>query len=191
MRRCVQVPSTEQSGSTTIDWGRRRAVGIFEHVSRGPLTGTHGSSISEMESYELRVYGERVNGRPSRVAWRSCWRHRRERFLQIPLRHARSENMIGSSVVVLPIPNEGGQLVLRQGRKDWTLDLADTLTYSLYYEPPHPGASYISMPRHATRNSKRRSSNSSTSPPCQKAATLATTSCMSTSATKAGHLTHS
>ena len=35
--------------------------------------------------------------------------------------------MFGSMVVVLPTPHEGGQFVLRQGEKEWTIDLADRL----------------------------------------------------------------
>jgi len=37
----------------------------------------------------------------------------------------RSQDMFGSLVVVLPILHEGGQFVLRQGDKEWTIDFAD------------------------------------------------------------------
>ena len=37
----------------------------------------------------------------------------------------RGQNMFGSLVVVLPTAHEGGQLVLRQEEKEWTLDFTD------------------------------------------------------------------
>ena len=86
--------------------------------------------------------------------------------------------MFGSLVVILPTAHEGGQFVLRQGEKEWTLDFTDrfaaatkpsacfvafygdieheilpitsgyrvTLTYNLYHQPIHPGASSIPTP---------------------------------------------
>ena len=37
----------------------------------------------------------------------------------------RGQDMFGSLVVVLPTLHEGGQFVLRQGEKEWTIDFAD------------------------------------------------------------------
>lgn len=85
--------------------------------------------------------------------------------------------MVGSLVVVLPTQHEGGQLVLRQGTQEWTLDFANmltaatdplvfyvadvehevlpvtsgyrvTLTYNLDCKPSHPSTIYISTPFH-------------------------------------------
>ena len=40
----------------------------------------------------------------------------------------RGQDMFGSLVVVLPNAHEGGQFVLRQGDKEWTLDFTDKFT---------------------------------------------------------------
>ncbi|KAF8133348.1 hypothetical protein EV363DRAFT_1326017 [Boletus edulis] len=91
------------SFSTLLD---PHSLGIHEQVSKALLTRCHGTMDAEL--YKLNVYGK-VD------------------FFKAHKDTPRNKNMFGSLVVLLPTAHEGGQFVLRQGEKEWTLDLASEL----------------------------------------------------------------
>ncbi|KAF9235657.1 hypothetical protein BU15DRAFT_77778 [Melanogaster broomeanus] len=78
-------------------------LGIHREITQGLLTSFRGV---EIELYKLNVYGKGDFFKPHKDT-------------------PRGRRMIGSLVVVLPTQHEGGQLVLRRGRKEWTVDFAD------------------------------------------------------------------
>ena len=103
-----------------------RNLGILERVSRGLLTRTRGPGITEMELYKLNVYGERRASFRKRGAISHIGAHTGKGvFFKRHQDTPRNESMVGSLVVVLPTQHEGGQLALRQGGKEWTVDFAD------------------------------------------------------------------
>ncbi|KAF8549532.1 hypothetical protein OG21DRAFT_582450 [Imleria badia] len=61
----------------------------------------------DMELYKSNVYGKGA-------------------FFEAHKDTSRSQDMFGSLVVVLPTVHEGGQLVLRLGQKEWTIDFTET-----------------------------------------------------------------
>ncbi|EMD39478.1 hypothetical protein CERSUDRAFT_111780 [Gelatoporia subvermispora B] len=50
------------------------------------------------------------------------------------------KNMFGSLVVVFPTQHEGGTLLLRHGKKQWTFDSANLLS-----EAPQPSIAYVAF----------------------------------------------
>ena len=102
-----------------------RSLGIQEQASKALLTRGYGPM--DMELYELNVYGK-----PRRLCVFHCPQHQpysvgiigKGDFSKAHKDMPRAENMFGSLVVVLPTAHEGGQIVLHQAEKEWTLDFA-------------------------------------------------------------------
>ncbi|KAI9571699.1 hypothetical protein HD554DRAFT_2016574 [Boletus coccyginus] len=81
-----------------------RTLGIYDEVSKALLTQSFATM--DMELYKLNVYGKGD-------------------FFKAHKDTPRSQDMFGSLVVVLPTQHQGGQFVLRQEEKEWTIDFAD------------------------------------------------------------------
>ncbi|KAG9308471.1 hypothetical protein JVU11DRAFT_11813 [Chiua virens] len=96
-----------------------RSLGIHEQVSKALLPEKHG--MMDMELYKLNVYGK-------------------EDFFKAHKDTPRDQDMFGSLVVVFPTPHEGGQLVLRQDEKEWTIDSADNFANAKV-----PSACYVAF----------------------------------------------
>ncbi|KAF8840622.1 hypothetical protein BDN67DRAFT_990258 [Paxillus ammoniavirescens] len=80
-----------------------RSLGIHDQIIQGLFTRDRGV---QMELYKLNVYGKGDFFKPHQDT-------------------PRGEGMVGSLVVVLPTQHEGGQFVLRNGRKEWAIDFTD------------------------------------------------------------------
>ncbi|KAI9458456.1 CHAT domain-containing protein [Boletus coccyginus] len=81
-----------------------RSLRIHEQATNVLLT--QGFATMDMELYKLNVYGKGD-------------------FFKAHKDTPRGQDMFGSLVVVLPTLHEGGEFVLRQGEKEWTIDFAD------------------------------------------------------------------
>ncbi|KAF8133299.1 hypothetical protein EV363DRAFT_1162239 [Boletus edulis] len=81
-----------------------RSLGIHEQVSKALLTQNYATMDAEL--YKLNVYGKGD-------------------FFKAHKDTPRGQDMFGSLVIVLPTAHKGGQFVLRQGEKEWTLDFAN------------------------------------------------------------------
>ncbi|KAF8439935.1 hypothetical protein L210DRAFT_3612476 [Boletus edulis BED1] len=104
------------SFSTLLD---PRSLGIHEQVSKALLTESHATMDAEL--YKLNVYGKGD-------------------FFKAHKDTPRGQDMFGSLVVVLPTAHEGGQFILRQGEKKWTLDFA-----SEYATATEPSAFFVAF----------------------------------------------
>ena len=112
------------SFSTLLD---PRSLGIYEEVSKALLTQSF--MTMDMELYKLNVYGERshsggVYPRSSESPKNHCVVGKGD-FFKAHRDTPRSQDMFGSLVIVLPTLHQGGQFMLRQGEKEWTIDFAD------------------------------------------------------------------
>ncbi|KAF8133330.1 hypothetical protein EV363DRAFT_52245 [Boletus edulis] len=96
-----------------------RSLGIHEQVSKALLTESHATMDAEL--YKLNVYGKGD-------------------FFKAHKDTPRGQNMFGSLVVVLPTAHEGGQFVLRQDEKEWTLDIA-----SQFATATEPSACFVAF----------------------------------------------
>ncbi|KAI9453174.1 hypothetical protein HD554DRAFT_2179589 [Boletus coccyginus] len=81
-----------------------RSLRIYEDIFNVLLTQSFATM--DIELYKLNVYGKGD-------------------FFKAHKDTPRSQDMFGSLVVVFPTRHEGGQFVLRQGEKEWTIDFAD------------------------------------------------------------------
>jgi len=102
-------------------------LGILERVSRA-LLRKRGPGITEVELHKLNVYGEHYPSSSCSSVARSLMLECTGKgdFFNLPHKETpRNKNVVGTLLIVLPTRHEGGQLVLRQGGKEWTLDFAD------------------------------------------------------------------
>ncbi|KAG9315448.1 hypothetical protein JVU11DRAFT_3059 [Chiua virens] len=105
-----------ESFSTLFD---PHSLGIHGQVSKALLTD--GNGMMDLELYKLNVYGKGD-------------------FFKAHKDTPRDKDMFGSLVVVLPTPHEGGQLVLRQDGKEWTIDFTDNFANAKV-----PSACYVAF----------------------------------------------
>jgi hypothetical protein len=101
-----------------------RSLGIHEQVSKALLTQSHAPM--DVELYKLNVYGKHPGDRLLHYSRLKFIRLiGKGDFFKAHKDTPRGQDMFGSLVVVLPTTHEGGQLVLRQGEKEWNLDFTD------------------------------------------------------------------
>jgi hypothetical protein len=86
------------------------------------LTGKRGPGIMEMELYDLNIYDEHVRS-GSVAQFLKLARRGKGDFFKPHQDTPQNESMVGSSSCL--IQHGDGQLVLRQGSQEWTLDFAD------------------------------------------------------------------
>ncbi|KAI5987504.1 hypothetical protein EDD15DRAFT_2552791, partial [Pisolithus albus] len=98
-----------------------RNAGLILTV-RQELLGRNENRNIKVELYKLNVYGK-------------------DSFFKAHKDTPRHETMFGSLVVVLPTHHEGGEFVLREGDREWSLDFAKMLSDS----PHQPCVGYVAF----------------------------------------------
>ncbi|KAI6011584.1 hypothetical protein EDC04DRAFT_2958761 [Pisolithus marmoratus] len=86
-----------------------RNAGLIDVVRRELLTATDAKREIKVEIYKLNVYGKGS-------------------FFKAHKDTPRDETMFGSLVIIFPTPHEGGEFVLREKGREWSLDFAKMLS---------------------------------------------------------------